>query len=438
MLSLSRRLLRHRSQLAVAVRRFGDKAGADKTADASKPLFGNIDWTKVFAGVAAVGVIVSNYNIGRDVARETKEATKEALASFNLADFRLEDAKITPTLTKATYIERPGIEKVVKEAIYSSKPTHYHIVYGARGVGKSSVVEQVAAGRAGVVHVMVGSADNVESIISKFMFKVTGQKLNLHVPILRASLKDYTLRMKTRAQKKALDAKDTSPVEGDFIPAIIFEVERGSVDNKQVMQQVRSLAKLISDVCNCIIVISEANAVCEFGNDRRERYIYVDEMAFEETKAFLKLNKAFFYKEGEEAYKKIYDNIGGNATHLIDLLEDYKTNPLDVCIENIIISARGDLKAFELQPILKALKEHPEGVAAEDFASQSYKKANLAEPKNVGDFMKIRNAIVYRIDLKPQLYQLQSTMYKAALKTFEPVIDYDLYKLPNTKPTPKP
>ena len=59
-----------------------------------------------------------------------------------------------------------------------------------------------------------------------------------------------------------------------------------------------------------------------------------------------------------------------------------------------------------------ALKEHPEGVAAEDFASQSYNGINFAEPKKVNEAMKFRNAIVYRIDLKPELYQTQSTMYR--------------------------
>ncbi len=71
-----------------------------------------------------------------------------------------------------------------------------------------------------MVRVQVGSADNVESIISKFIFIITGLK-NLDIPTLRAALKDYTLKVKTRAQKEAMvHAKDESPIEGDFLSAI--------------------------------------------------------------------------------------------------------------------------------------------------------------------------------------------------------------------------
>jgi hypothetical protein len=108
------------------------------------------------------------------------------------------------------------------------------------------------------------------------------------------------------------------------------EVERDSIDNKQVVQQVRSLAKSITDVCNCIILISEPDAICEFVSDTRENYIYVDEMTSKETKALLMSRKAFLK---EEEYEKC-DKIGGHATHLIDLLKGYAmTESIDVCIE---------------------------------------------------------------------------------------------------------
>lgn len=125
---------------------------------------------------------------------------------------------------------------------------------------------------------------------------------------------------------------------------------------------------------------------------------------FQWDEGVLNVEKKEVFKEDE--YKKIYDNIGGNPTYLMDLLESYNmTNSIDVCIENMSISARGSLKAFELKPIIKALKKHPEGVAVEDFEGQLYNGISLAEPKKVGDAMKLRHSIVYRIDLKPVFYQ---------------------------------
>ena len=110
--------------------------------------------------------------------------------------------------------------------------------------------------------------------------------------------------------------------------AIIYEV------NKELLQQVRSLAK---DIAIASLSYPRQTRYCEFENDKRDRYIYVYEMTFEEeTKDFLKTNKAF--SDNEEVYDKIYENTGGNSTYLSDLLEDHKTYPLDVCIERLLIN----------------------------------------------------------------------------------------------------
>jgi hypothetical protein len=59
---------------------------------------------------------------------------------------------------------------------------------------------------------------------------------------------------------------------------IIFEIERGGApDQAFVIQAVRSLAKEFATVSNCIIILSEANFVLEFGNDlSREKFIFID------------------------------------------------------------------------------------------------------------------------------------------------------------------
>jgi hypothetical protein len=51
------------------------------------------------------------------------------------------------------------------------------------------------------------------------------------------------------------------------IPTFIFDVERGSPDQAQGIQAVRSLYKLLAPFSRCIIILSEAYAVLEFGKD---------------------------------------------------------------------------------------------------------------------------------------------------------------------------
>ncbi len=58
---------------------------------------------------------------------------------------------------------------------------------------------------------------------------------------------------------------------------------------------------------------------------------------------------------------------------------------------------------------MKALKEHPEGVPTNYF-TEEYKGITLSDPKAVGEKMKLRNSILYRIEL--ERYELQTTAIK--------------------------
>ena len=68
-----------------------------------------------------------------------------------------------------------------------------------------------------------------------------------------------------------------------YCDRIIFDVERGSSSDRTGMMQdvrslanVRSLTKALIGYCRCIIVLSEANAVLEFGKDPdHEELIFV-------------------------------------------------------------------------------------------------------------------------------------------------------------------
>jgi hypothetical protein len=71
----------------------------------------------------------------------------------------------------------------------------------------------------------------------------------------------------------------------DIYPTIIFDVEHAGVEHKELgTEAVRSLSKALAGTCR-IIILSEANAVLQFGQDgARERFIFVDELA--ESEAF--------------------------------------------------------------------------------------------------------------------------------------------------------
>jgi hypothetical protein len=254
------------------------------------------------------------------------------------------------------------------------------------------------------------------------MKTVTGKKESYDVAALSEAFRKYTANSK----------------DGVY-PTIIFDVERGSeetegVSHKGVLQDVRSIAHGICKVCHCLIVVSEANAIFQFGSDPREQFIYVDEMTFEETKRYLKSSGG--KPISDEDMKKIYDKIGGNPAQLTLLLTNMKTRSLDDSIKAIVGVARDELKAFTLQPILKALKlkEHVNGVEPGYFEKQEYKNIDMTKFKAVGDAMKEYNAIVYRIDKDPRVYEMISTRHKTALKDYEPVIDYNSLTIPKSAP----
>ena len=105
------------------------------------------------------------------------------------------------------------------------------------------------------------------------------------------------------------------------------------------------------------------------------------------------------------------------VVHLKQTLQEY--------VDRVLESAHMDLIKFPLKPILKALKEHPDGVKSEYFKDQTFtwksgpatEVFDLSCPESVGLAMKSQNCIMFRIELN--LYQLQSTAHKTAIKNLE-------------------
>ena len=362
------------------------------------------------------------------LAKPVADKVLELLKLLMNGDTALKNARVTTDFTKSPFIARPEIEGIIKSAMDAKVPgkKRYHVVFGAKGVGKTSLVHRMAEKREAAVGIKVGSADTMETISASFMKKITGKASVLDLEELREALKVY------------------NEVTG-ITPIIIFDVERGDKpkscdDNKAVMQQVRGVVKELHEWSNCYIIASEANAVFQFGMDDRERFVFVGEMTFDETKKFLDLRieedkLGISFTDAE--LHKIHDQIGGNPTVLnkmLDFLE--KKDLLDKCLKRIVKEAHDELEGFKLQPILKAIKEHPEGVEPGYFKKQKYEGIDMSVPELVGDAMKAKNAIVFRSDLDPKVYQALSTKHKTALKTYEPIIYEELLFPRPAPPTP--
>lgn len=186
-----------------------------------------------------------------------------------------------PTITTTTfkvqehYVSRPSLEKRILD-IYESSFVYgydsFHIVAGAKGAGKSTVVEQNLYQMPGVMRVGVSEADTEKSVLCKILLaggEHVEENINLDLDVL---------------QNVFLDAAEQS--SGRRI-TVVLEVERGT-DANRILYMVQSSAKKLARFANVIVVLSEANAALMFGDDRRQKFIWVDGMTPEEASMYAK------------------------------------------------------------------------------------------------------------------------------------------------------
>lgn len=244
------------------------------------------------------------------------------------------------------HVKRSEIETELAAILNSSpkkdpqgeKSGNYYVVYGPKGAGKTEVVHHAVMGRKGVISMRVHEAHLVADVVARISLKILSQSdLN---------------KLRKSGAKIDLDALIEAVMKCKMRPIFIFDVECGGATEKNVLSTVRSLCKTLAPYCHCFIVLSEANAILEFGKDPREEYIYIDEMSTEEaTKLLGNLN----VKLREEEMKFVFDHVGTNPVILHNLAEHWRANlPLKEFVDNELKHARAMLVAFPLQIILKA------------------------------------------------------------------------------------
>ena len=158
----------------------------------------------------------------------------------------------------------------------------------------------------------------------------------------------------------------------------------------------------------------------KFGLDRgRESYIYVEEFTELEAQQYL---TALGLELSEADIKYFIDNIGGNpaAIHQLSVKMTLYGMSVQEFVAYQLRNASAELAAFPHQAILKALKEHPEGVDTGYFKNMYSKSVNLTDPRAVGVAMENSNVLTYHMELFQ--YVMLSRCHEVALRTYEPIV----------------
>ena len=303
---------------------------------------------------------------------------------------------------KKRYVERESNKKRISAIIERKEADGtYYAIYGSRGVGKSTVLDSAISGLYGILKIALTPSDGPEFIM-KELAKITG------TTNWNPTFDDFksALRM-----GKSLNGT---------IPTIIFEVARGDgVVQLSAIESIGNFAKSLATVCNCIIVISEASAILEFGKyDPFLQCIFIEELTHDQARDYFKKMKINLT---DAEIIKVIDNIGANPA-ILNRLRAWVENglPVDDFIDDTLANARLQLRAFQHQRILKALKDHPEGISPSLFKKAKNNGVELSIPAESCEAMKKAYAIIYRVDL--QKYKTISRAHEVAMRTYNPIM----------------
>jgi len=354
------------------------------------------DWRKYVTGGLVVFGALATFNKDTDRSIEAFFKSLSMSNSFVKSRPSFESVAVKPS----DYITRPSLETKVL-AVYENshlKDGWYHIVYGVKGAGKTSIVQSVLGDKTGVVVVSVSNEDKTDTIVAKI------QRACGMVPHSSSTVKKIGDAMQVAAEKR-----NGHPV------TVVFEVERGS-SSPEVLSLVKHTAKVFALVANVLIVLSDANTVLQFGDDKRQKFILVGELTREEARAYVQKRAPNI---SSEDFNKFADKCGTYPLMLgIFCASVCKGETADEHIAKVVDSARGDLEAFVHKPILAALKKSPGGVRSGNFDGVKHEGVLLSAPKDVAPAMKKVNAIMY--DFEARQYKLFSKAHETALKTFDP------------------
>jgi len=276
----------------------------------------------------------------------------------------------------------------------------YTIVVGPKGSGKSTTVAHALDGKPWVKLIQVHSGLEVKEF-REMVDDVLG--LKSHPRFLEGCRR------------------------GGHAMTIVFDVETGP--SSELVQVIRKTAKYMAINANVIIILSEAYLAMDFaGSEPRERFVWVSELTAAQATAYVaakidKTDKGETADTLKSAMNAYIQQVSRNPKMLDSCIDRLKEGEkIDEIISKEIKTATRDINAFQLKPIIEALKVHPEGVSRLDFAGQvcTYKDgekvkwAKLSFPKDVAPAMKECKAIIYHYPTGE--YRPYSTAHANALK----------------------
>jgi hypothetical protein len=202
------------------------------------------------------------------------------VAAFPGVSRALEKLKLDlPTTThtfKVTknYVSRPLLESKIQKIYDTEKESDaYTVLVGVKGSGKSTAVARVLNEKPGLLYITVSESDTSSSLLQKLLSK-SGERCNENINIFDVSILYPVLNQA---------AKDM----GGRRVTVVLEVELGS-DSNSVLYIAKSAAKKLAVASNVIIILSEANAGLMFGDDLRQKFIWVDGMTEDEATMYAK------------------------------------------------------------------------------------------------------------------------------------------------------
>ena len=194
---------------------------------------------------------------------------------------------------------------------------------------------------------------------------------------------------------------------------IVFEVETTSAP-VAVLNLIKNFAKYLAVYASVIIVLSEATAGLEFGDDPRQQIFWVDEMTTEEAEEYArKLHPGV----SDADLKLLFDKVGKRPLKILLSMKALKEGvPAAQIVVEAVLAAEADLVANSMKPILTALKATPDGVYIEKFNGVYYEGVYLGNPMDVAVAMKETNGFVYHIPSRE--YRLATRAHRIALMQY--------------------
>ena len=380
------------------------KAGFEKLTLSLKQNSGSlIAFTGAASAVSgATAFLLSSYGATKEIAKDSGiDITFSKFFSSKIKESEVATEKYDIIKEQNLYVERPLLQEKITQFMDRKKGNEkYYIMYGAKGVGKSTITERAAKDKKGVLMIRITTASSMDEVM-----QVLIDGLNI------AEVKPTTINFISALKKGKSD--------DGTLPSIIIEIERaGCLDHNLGIQAARGIAKDLSAACNFLIILSEDTAVLEFGTDSdRENFIYIGEFSEQEAREYIiKLGM----KLDEKDFKYVMNNVGANPATLRSMEEwVHGGKSVQDFVAKKLAATRRELVKFPHKAILKALKQHPEGVDPEYFKNMKNEGVNLSDPAAVGSAMKQSDAVVYRIELGK--YMIISRCHQTALKSYDPV-----------------